>query len=97
MEGFRRPQGTLSLFVLLPSQSFPEAVIFPSPFLSPSSHTPVHIHNSLSLSQPGLISRDNYHYLSSLIDTILLYILFCYDEISQACTHKHTQMNSDIK
>lgn len=89
MEGFPRPQGTLSLFVSLPSQSFPEAVIFPSPFLSLSSHTPIHIRNSLSLSQLGLIPRDNYYYLSSLIDTILFYVLFCYDEISQACAHVH--------
>lgn len=99
MEGFPWPQGTLSLFVSLSSQSFPEAVIFPSPFLSPSSHTPVHIRHSLSLSQPGLIPRDNYHYISSLIDIILFYILICYDEISQASTHmhKHTQMIIDIK
>lgn len=49
MEGFPRPKGTLSLLASLLSQSSPEAVIFPSPFLSPSSHTPVHIRNSLSL------------------------------------------------
>lgn len=88
---FRGPR-ELSVCLSRFPQSFPEAVIFPSPFLSPSSHTPVHIRNPLSPSQLGLIPRDNYHYLSSLIDTILFYILFCYDEISQA--HAHTFTNT---
>lgn len=33
--------------------------------------------------------------LFSLIDTILFYILFCYDEISQARTHAHAQTHTD--
>lgn len=92
LEAFPRPQGTLSLFVLLLSESLPKAVIFSSPF--PHIHLTVYIYISLSPSFSWFNPRRRLSL--PFLSQWQHFVLQWWDQWNTQ-TYTHTQMITDTK